>query len=269
MKPAPKDLGPFFHPGSGVGILLVHGFTSTPLAMEPLAVALSKAGYTTSVPMLAGHGTTPEQMAKTTAEEWYASADKAYQQLAKVCEKVFVIGGSLGAVIACRLAARHPLEGVVLLGAPMLLERQWLIRLGTVLFPLVGKHFYEKGRTRFGIRYYENAPKVLEDKEEVMGSNGQSYRHIPIPSIRQLLRFVKNVKSKDIPRLTDMPVLVVQSMSDGLVDPRSGEILFSSLPAKDKKLVWVEEPHHRIHSGGKDDRLYQLVIEFIEGHSGA
>lgn len=49
---------PFVHDGSPeVGVLLCHGFTSTPATMRPWGEYLAEAGFTVRCPRLPGHGT--------------------------------------------------------------------------------------------------------------------------------------------------------------------------------------------------------------------
>jgi carboxylesterase len=45
-------------PNEKIGVLLVHGFTGTPASMRPWAHYLNERGYTVSVPLMPGHGTT-------------------------------------------------------------------------------------------------------------------------------------------------------------------------------------------------------------------
>lgn len=100
--------------GSDVGVLVVHGFTGNPATMRPLAEALVDAGFTVEMPRLPGHGTTVEDMMTTTWDDWSATAEAAYDDLAGRCRAVVVIGLSMGGTITAWLAARHPdVAGIV------------------------------------------------------------------------------------------------------------------------------------------------------------
>ena len=48
---------PYAHDGGDIGVLLVHGYTSTPQSMRGWAEHLAAAGYTVRLPRLPGHGT--------------------------------------------------------------------------------------------------------------------------------------------------------------------------------------------------------------------
>lgn len=65
----------FAFEGGETGILVCHGFTGSPFSMRPLGEACHRSGLTVVGPRLAGHGTSPEDMARTGARDWIASAE--------------------------------------------------------------------------------------------------------------------------------------------------------------------------------------------------
>src|SRR5436190_11697172 len=72
---------PFFLPGGPTGVLLTHGFTSSPAEVRPLGLFLAEQGYTVYAPRLAGHGTAPEDLQTTSWPEWVASARAGLAEL--------------------------------------------------------------------------------------------------------------------------------------------------------------------------------------------
>ena len=73
----------FSHDGSSVGVLLSHGFTGSPISMRPWAEHLAAAGHTVRLPRLPGHGTTWQEMNRTTWQDWYAELERAFEELAE------------------------------------------------------------------------------------------------------------------------------------------------------------------------------------------
>jgi len=59
------DLNPFFFEGGPTGCLLIHGFSSSPPEMRLMGEYLAGKGLTVLGVRLAGHGTSPEDMATT------------------------------------------------------------------------------------------------------------------------------------------------------------------------------------------------------------
>ena len=58
-------------------MLVSHGYTGSPQSMCPLAEGLAEEGFTVALPRLKGHGTTPTDMATTTANDWVADVESA------------------------------------------------------------------------------------------------------------------------------------------------------------------------------------------------
>src|SRR3978361_677452 len=107
---------PFSAAGSSrAGALVLHGFTGNTQSMQPLAHPFAGAGYTVELPLLPGHGTTVEDMARTGWADWFAAADAAYRELAGRVDKVVVAGLSMGGSLTLALALAHPeIAGIVL-----------------------------------------------------------------------------------------------------------------------------------------------------------
>ena len=87
------------------GVLLVHGFTSTPQSMRPWAEHLEAAGFAVSLPRLPGHGTHWKELNQTAWTDWYAHADAAFAVLRARCDRVFIAGLSMGGALGLRLAS--------------------------------------------------------------------------------------------------------------------------------------------------------------------
>ena len=79
-----------------IGVLLIHGFGGSPRSLQELAGRLVAAGYTVALPLLAGHGRTPEDMEASRWTEWTADVEKAYDWLRARTDRVFVCGLSMG-----------------------------------------------------------------------------------------------------------------------------------------------------------------------------
>jgi carboxylesterase len=99
---------PYSFEGGPLGVLVLHGFTGNPVSMRPLAEACARAGFTVELPRLPGHGTTLEDMMTTGWADWSAAALESYDELAGRCDKVAVVGLSMGAGLAALVAESRP-----------------------------------------------------------------------------------------------------------------------------------------------------------------
>jgi carboxylesterase len=98
--------------GQGPSCLLLHGFTGTPAELWPLAEAMAARGYRVSAPLLPGHGIGAKDLLVAGRNDWFGIASEALQKLPK---PVGVVGLSMGALLATRLAAGAQVNRLVLL----------------------------------------------------------------------------------------------------------------------------------------------------------
>jgi carboxylesterase len=124
-KDGAEDRSMFF-PGGRVGILLIHGLGGTPVELRYIAKSLERAGYTVYCCQLAGHCGTPEELRRSTWQEWYASVEAAHDKLKEHCDVILAGGLSMGGILALHLAHNRPSEvHGLLLYAPTLKLDGW------------------------------------------------------------------------------------------------------------------------------------------------
>jgi carboxylesterase len=113
MRGAPiEQVQPFAFDRGPIGCVLLHGFTAAPKEMRPLGDYLAARDFTVRGVRYAGHGTCPQDLARTTWQDWVASAEEAVAELRSRCTQVWSIGLSLGGSIGLYLAEQHLIDGV-------------------------------------------------------------------------------------------------------------------------------------------------------------
>jgi carboxylesterase len=122
------DTDPFFLQAGSTGCLLLHGFTGTPYDMRFIAGGLHDCEISVCGVRLPGHATTPEDMAQHTWRHWYEGACEGLSQLRQSASRVIVVGQSMGALLALKLAADHPdqVAGIALLSTALVASSRWL-----------------------------------------------------------------------------------------------------------------------------------------------
>jgi len=120
--------------GGKIGVLVIHGFTGSPVTITPWAKYFNQIGYTVSAPCLPGHGTDWQKLNETTWPDWYSSVEQSFLELKDKCDRVFVAGFSMGGSLALRLCQIRgsEVEGLILLN-PSIHDRRFILKLTPIL----------------------------------------------------------------------------------------------------------------------------------------
>ena len=90
-----------------IGCLMIHGYTGSPYEISPLANHLEdRTNWKIEVPTLPGHGKNLD-LRDVSHESWIETAEKELQQLMQNCDEIYLIGFSMGGMIASYLAAKY------------------------------------------------------------------------------------------------------------------------------------------------------------------
>ncbi len=234
-----------------VGILLSHGYMAAPLEVKKLARYLGKMGFWVYVPRLRGHGTSPDDLATRTYEDWKASIDRGYAVISSICRKVVVGGFSTGAGLALDLAARiSAVDGVFAVAAPLTLKD-----FSSKFAPAVDMW------NRIMDKTYKDGPKkeFVENKPENPHIN---YFRNPISGVKEIDRLMDDLEPK-LPDLL-MPALIVQSRRDPVVDPRGSRKIFERIGSQEKKYILFNFDRHGILLGEGAEKVYQTIGDFVK-----
>ncbi|MHB8275547.1 MAG: alpha/beta hydrolase, partial [Dermatophilaceae bacterium] len=216
---------PFNHDGSDVGVLLCHGFTSTPQSLRPWGEYLAARGLTVRVPLLPGHGTTWQEMNNTRWEDWYSCVDTAFRELHETCERVVVGGLSMGATLALKLAQEHgPRISALILVNPAVKSEDPRIRLLPVLKHLVP------------------SLGAIGNDVKKEGVTEQAYTRNPLKALHSQLVAWQTVV-RDLPEVTQ-PVLLLRSTQDHVLPASSSALVLSRISSSDVTEILLEDSYH-------------------------
>jgi carboxylesterase len=216
---------PWAQDGDSTGVLLIHGFTGSPKSMTPWGKELAAEGWTVRVPRLPGHGTTWQEMNRTTWHDWYAEVDRAFSELQSRCSTVFVMGLSMGGCLALRLAEAHgdAVAGLVLVNPSVLTERKDRFAL-----PIV-RHLVP------------SFPGVANDIAKP-GVDEGGYTRLPLNAAHSLSA-LWSVTRGDIAKVTQ-PLLLLRSAVDHVVEPASPAFVLAHVSSWDVTEVILPDSYH-------------------------
>ena len=230
----------------GDAVLLLHGLTANPYSMKEMADFFSEKGYTVYAPVIKGHGTSVFDLEKTNYLDWRKSAEDAYYKLAKNHKKIYIVGISLGGLLALDIAANHKVEAVIPINAPIELQSSSLLQ----IIPLV---YLVSPYSIRGLFAMEELPIAVDLK---------LYDTLPLKSIAQIKSYIEFMK----PQLKNInsPILLVQGAKDDTVKPESAFYISDNVNSTNKNLLLLKDSTHI--NIVKEDRelLKERGYEFIK-----
>ena len=233
-----------------MGVVLAHGYMAAPAEVKGLANYLGKKGFWVYAPRLKGHGTSPEDLASCSFQDWIDCMDAGYAVISNVCRQVIAGGFSTGAGLALDLAHRVPeVSGVFAVSTPLRLQD-----LASRFIPAVDT--WNRIMERFHI---EDAIKMFVDNHPE--NPHINYLKNPISGVRELERLMSSLE----PRLPEIkiPALVIQSSNDPVVNPKGTEKIFKMLGSEDKQMVMFNFHRHGILLGNGAERVYRTIGDFL------
>ncbi len=230
------------------GVLLLHGFSGSPLEMTPLADALAETGWAVSVVRLAGHGTSPEDLARVTWQDWVASAHEAYLELRRRCRRVALAGLSMGGALALYLAASDPPAALVAISTPIRVR------------PLLAS------ASRVASRVMPVVPVLvrLSPRDPEVRAYRSPYRRMPLAAAGQLEALLAETR-RVLPQVR-APLLVVQGRRDWIIPRDSAQEILRLASRAPATMLWLQRSGHVATLDRDRTVLAREVIGFLRIH---
>lgn len=240
-------------PQQGVGILLIHGFTGSPANMRDMGNFLASRGYMVHGMRIAGHGTHPDDLNRTTVGEWFASAEDGLQQIRKHCDTAAVIGFSFGGNLALHLATTFSknIQSVVVIGMPLYINKPWRVRIKTIASHVV---------------QVPHVPKSSAHAALPLVEPSGAYNVWPTRAMRELLNFLRRDAHTPLSKI-QQPLLIIQSVTDSVVNPKSAHAIYHAAPSTQKEIFWLTHSLHYPINGSQREEVHGRIHEFIQKSS--
>ncbi|MCX7920856.1 MAG: alpha/beta fold hydrolase [Clostridia bacterium] len=221
---------------AAMGCLLIHGFGGSVDEVRPLADCLIEKGYRVECPSLKGHTGRRADLKGCTYQDWIASAQQGYDKLRAECETVYLIGFSMGGLIAFNIALDNKVDAIVTLNTPI--------------------YYWDLKRV---------AINIIEDIRLRKLNNVRRYidSSIKLPlnafvNFRLLLS-----RTKPILKRVTCPVFSAQALEDDTVRKASANYIYGHIGARYKKVEFYEGAGHLILWSKAADRVIKDVAGFL------
>lgn len=241
---------PFYFEGkNGKGVLLIHGWTSTPYEVRRLGKYLNENGYAVHAPQLRGHGTVPKDLEEVKWSDWLEDLDAEYERLKEKCDKVYVAGTSIGANLAILLARKKSgIAGLVLMAAPYKLK----FEKGVLIFAKILSKI-----KRYVKKFYPPTFGVSTTITRII-----SYQTYPVSNALETFNLIKESR-KNLETIS-APCFIIQSASDHIAAKDSLEKIYSRIGSKVKKKKYVQRAYHTFISDIKNENVFQDILKFLD-----
>ena len=233
------------------GVLLIHGFAGSPPELRRLGEHLAASGWRCAGPVLPGHGTQPEQLARTGWRDWAAAVQREFDSLCERCETVVVAGQSMGGLLALDLAANDlRVAAVASLAAPLWFNGV-LPRTLPVLQHLVRWHVPGTDVDLWN-------PTAVDEL--------WSYGRRSVRAINQLQQLCSRVRGE----LAQVraPVLVMHGLRDRTADPRCAQEVARRLVCSDEvELQYLPRSGHALSIDVDREVVNDRVSQWFDEHT--
>lgn len=257
------------------GVLLIHGVTGTPVEMKHLARKLAVHGYSVACPQLAGHCSSLKELKKTRWTDWYASAAAGLEFLNARCERVFVSGLSMGALLALKLAADYPdrVSGVVTLSATFFYDGWNVPRFKRrVLLPIV-----MHSPLKYFLSYRESPPYGIKDErlrkrlaafysiDTNDAPEKYGYSEFPALTICETVRLIASVKAV-LPQIF-APLLILHATEDDMASLENARFLARKVASQPVESEYFDDTYHVLTLDRRRDDVADRFIRFVSKYA--
>lgn len=222
-------------------ILLIHGFAGGSYDYgdfgNDLQLYRNFDVYTFTLP---GHD--KPKINKVTKDDWITAAE---QQLEKIInngyKKIYVIGHSMGGIIASHLASKYPEVKKLVLAAPAF------------------KYLSFKNDKLDIIESIKKVPKIFKDYsyEEVLA---RVYK-IPPGAVIEFMDLAESYK-EDIKKI-DIPTLILYGSDDEIVPIDSVNYVYDNIKSKSVSLIELENLNHDLFINNRYEEVKSIITHFL------
>lgn len=180
---------------------------------------------------------------KVTKEDWIKSAEEIIE---KIIEKgyrhIYIIGHSMGGVIASYLASKYKQVDRLVLASPAF------------------QYLYFKDNKLDIIESIKIIPKIFKDysPEEVLSRLFK----VPTKTIKEFMSLVEEHEN-DIKNIT-CPALILHGTKDELVPSSSTNYVYNNIKSKSVKLVEIKNLTHDLFINNRYNEVKNLILNFFK-----
>ena len=243
-------------------VLLLPGLCGTYRELGAIPRVLEDSGYHVCIPEIPGYA---DSQGNINWASWLEHLEACYTELRDISESVVVVGLSMGATLALKLAQRRDdIDGIVLL-SPILRYDGWampfyhpLIRLA---YWLGFRNWKWREKSPYGIANIELRRRVQKSVEQgdasEVGAAFISARHMH--AAQQLMHdtrlWLSHVRA---------PLLVIHAVDDETAAPRNAEEILKKINSEVRRAIWLGDSYHIITVDNEREVVVNETARFVD-----
>lgn len=222
-------------------ILLIHGFAGGSYDYGDLGNDLQLfRNFDVFTFTLPGHD--KYKINNVTKEDWIIAAEVQIEKIINNgYKKIYLIGHSMGGIIASHLASKYPEVKKLVLAAPAF------------------KYLSFKGDKLDVVGSIKKVPKIFKDydSEEVISR----ILKLPIPTVKEFMDLVEE-HTIDVKNI-DIPTLILYGLDDEIVPIDSVNYVFDNIKSKSVTLIELEKLTHDLFINDRYEDVKKTIINFL------
>ena len=243
-------------------VLLIPGLCGTYRELGAIPKVLEDSGYHVAIAEIPGYA---DNKGPINWVDWLNELESQYMALAESSNSVMIVGLSMGATLALKLAQRHDdIDGVVLL-SPVLRYDGWstpfyhgLIRLA---YWIGFRNWSWREKAPYGIANPELRKRVQKavekgDPSEV-GAAFISARHMSAAQslMHEVRLWLGHVHS---------PLLAIHAVDDETAAPRNTEEILLRISSETRRVIWLGDSYHIITVDNEREVVVNETNRFLD-----
>lgn len=253
---------PDMKPQNRHSVLLLPGLCGTYRELGAIPKVLQDSGYHVSIAEIPGYA---DCKGRIDWRDWMDDLDQRFSELRNTSDTVMLVGLSMGATLALKLAERRrDIDGIVAL-SPVLRYDGWSIPFYHPLIRLVYwlgfRNWLYHERDPYGISNIELRRRVQKavasgDPSEV-GAAAISARHLY--QAQKLMHDVQLWLGH-----VHAPTLVIHSVDDETAAPRNAEEILKRISSEIRRAVWLGDSYHIITVDNEREVVVNETSRFLD-----
>lgn len=249
-----------FSLGEGdVAILLLHGINETPFTYRSMAEVLGKHHHVRAM-RLPGFGEPVPEYSASDLEQWVAAVKREALELRRQHSRVIIVAHSLGGAITIQCILRAGPKQAELFDAVVLMAPAIAVssRRSPIL-PVESWHSLSNGLvfTRF-----THSPFPPDTKDPALADFPNRTPFTPRSVIADTFRLTK--LNRDRAADFSLPVLMVLSEQDEVIDHEAAAQWFEKLPSPQKRLYWNNQAGHQLQYDIGWEEVADQILQFVQ-----